>query len=170
MVAYTVMGMNAWVWSTVFHARDTPATEKFDYFSAGLFILYSLYFAILRIFHLRHAIVIQALGALFLTFFALHVAYLSLFRFDYGYNMTASVAVGVLQFTLWIGWCVLQYIQPANRSRRPYTYLVVVSIIGTMLAMSLELYDLPPLWAYIDAPTASGTSPPFPPQPSGIVS
>lgn len=28
------VGMNAWLWSTVFHARDVPWTEILDYFSA----------------------------------------------------------------------------------------------------------------------------------------
>lgn len=29
------MTVNAWFWSTVFHARDFPWTEKLDYFSAA---------------------------------------------------------------------------------------------------------------------------------------
>ena len=31
--------MNAWLWSTVFHARDLPWTEKLDYFSAAALII-----------------------------------------------------------------------------------------------------------------------------------
>ena len=31
--------LNAWFWSTVFHARDLPWTEKLDYFSAAGLII-----------------------------------------------------------------------------------------------------------------------------------
>jgi hypothetical protein len=32
--AYTVMHLNAWVWSAIFHTRDTRLTERLDYCSA----------------------------------------------------------------------------------------------------------------------------------------
>jgi len=34
-------------------------------------------------------------GSIWLLLYTLHVAYLSLVRFDYGYNMAASVAAGM---------------------------------------------------------------------------
>ena len=34
-MVYTAVHVNAWVWSTVFHARDTRATEAADYLSAA---------------------------------------------------------------------------------------------------------------------------------------
>ena len=36
---YVQVTLNAWFWSTVFHARDLPWTEKLDYFSAAGLII-----------------------------------------------------------------------------------------------------------------------------------
>ena len=32
-VAYSLVNINAWLWSSVFHCRDTRLTERLDYFS-----------------------------------------------------------------------------------------------------------------------------------------
>ena len=40
-----------------------------------------------------------------LLLYLAHVAYLSLYRFDYGYNMAASVAAGTLYTAIWLFWC-----------------------------------------------------------------
>ena len=41
--------LNCWVWSTVFHARDTPFTEMMDYFSAFSTVLFSFYAMVIRL-------------------------------------------------------------------------------------------------------------------------
>jgi hypothetical protein len=41
--------VNAWVWSTVFHARDVLWTERMDYFGADLFVLVACSSAIIRL-------------------------------------------------------------------------------------------------------------------------
>ncbi|EPZ34749.1 Per1-domain-containing protein [Rozella allomycis CSF55] len=38
----SLLNMNCWVWSTIFHARDTPRTERMDYFSVFDFPPYNL--------------------------------------------------------------------------------------------------------------------------------
>lgn len=43
---------------------------------------------------LRHPSVASAFGALLLLLLSAHISYLSLVRFDYGYNMMANVAIG----------------------------------------------------------------------------
>ncbi|KAI8369239.1 Per1-like protein [Radiomyces spectabilis] len=151
MLTYALVGINTWIWSTVFHARDFPLTEKLDYFCSGLLILYSFYFACLRIFRIRQALFIRALSILCLGMFLGHVYYLSFVTFDYGYNMLASVLIGTLQLTLWVGWCCAQYVKPENASRRPYAYKVLVSVLGVAVAMSLELFDFPPIFRIFDA-------------------
>ena len=50
-----VLGVNTWVWSTVFHTRDVPWTEKMDYFSAAAGILYSVVYSIIRIARINSA-------------------------------------------------------------------------------------------------------------------
>lgn len=149
MLVFSLIGINAWIWSTVFHARDLPITEKLDYFSAGLLILYSLYFALLRLFHIRNTAVIRFLTVIFSLMYLAHVSYLSFGLFDYGYNMAASVVVGSAQLLLWVGWSVLQY--TVYKDKRSYAYLAALSVAGTGAAMALELFDFPPLWRVLDA-------------------
>jgi hypothetical protein len=43
-------GMTSWVFSMIFHTRDFRLTEQLNYFAAGASILYSLYYAPIRIF------------------------------------------------------------------------------------------------------------------------
>ncbi|ORZ09291.1 Per1-like protein [Absidia repens] len=147
MLVYALLGMNAWVWSTVFHARDTSVTEKLDYFSAGLLILYSLYYALRRLLYIRNTPWLIAL--IFVTCYSMHVSYLSLIRFDYGYNMLASVVVGLIQLSLWVGWSIRQY--TVETSRRSFAYMALISVVGVAIAMSLELLDFPPLGRILDA-------------------
>ncbi|XP_074418363.1 post-GPI attachment to proteins factor 3 isoform X2 [Larus michahellis] len=79
-VAFAWVSLNAWFWSTVFHTRDTAVTEKLDYFCASAVVLHSVYLCCVR--------------AFLLLFLACHISYLTLVRFDYGYNMAANAAIG----------------------------------------------------------------------------
>ena len=46
MLLLAYVQMNAWIWSSVFHTRDLPWTEKADYFSAMLNIVSGTDFAV----------------------------------------------------------------------------------------------------------------------------
>lgn len=151
MLLYTIIGMNAWLWSTIFHSRDTKFTELMDYFSAGLLVLYSLYYAILRVYRLTQGLIIQALGVLFICLFVAHVGYLIIVTFDYVYNMYANVIVGGCQIAVWVGWFLVQTAQQTPAARSHYAHLAVISGIGVSLAMCLELFDFPPLFRVFDA-------------------
>ena len=45
---FSVICINAWTWSTVFHARDYPITELFDYVFAYSMVLASFWCMVLR--------------------------------------------------------------------------------------------------------------------------
>ena len=47
-VVFLQVCLNCWFWSCVFHTRDTPFTEKMDYFSAFSAVLFSFYAMIVR--------------------------------------------------------------------------------------------------------------------------
>ncbi|XP_072343799.1 post-GPI attachment to proteins factor 3 isoform X3 [Scyliorhinus torazame] len=47
-ISFAMVTLNAWVWSTVFHTRDTLLTEKMDYFCASSVMLYSIYLCCVR--------------------------------------------------------------------------------------------------------------------------
>jgi hypothetical protein len=148
LLMYTTIGMNAWFWSTVFHSRDVKFTELMDYFSAGLFVSYTFYFALLRVCRIRQRLYIKLLGMLFIGVYVAHVSYLTCVVFDYVYNMAANVVMGVCQLVTWMGWFLWQVL---NKQVRPYAHLVLLPGLGVVAALGLELFDFPPLWRVLDA-------------------
>ncbi|KAJ9139091.1 Protein PER1 [Pleurostoma richardsiae] len=163
---YAYLGIAAWVFSAVFHTRDSNATERLDYFAAGATVLYGLYYTPVRLLRLdlpaasspssssasggrrrpwRPAL--RAWTALCLAAYAAHVCYLTLWKWDYGYNMAANVACGAVQNVLW-GWYSWD---KYRRSRRPWAVWPGIAVAWVTLAMSLELFDFPPLWGSVDA-------------------
>ncbi|EPX73000.1 GPI-phospholipase A2 activity regulator [Schizosaccharomyces octosporus yFS286] len=147
---WALIGMNAWVWSSVFHTRDTPFTEKLDYFSAGAFVLFGLYTSLVLMFKLDlkrgGRIATTILGALFLIAFIAHVSYLSFYTFDYGYNMKANLSVGLLSNILWY------YYSWSHRNiGLSWTKVPALSVTALMLSASLELFDFSPIANLVDA-------------------
>lgn len=155
---FAIVGMNAWVWSTVFHVRDFVLTERLDYFSAGLTVSYGFFTAMVRVFRLdtpKNALYRYILIAICVTAYVSHVSYLSFVTFSYSYNMLANVVVGLLQNILWIYFAISSYREAVATSApnvdntwKLWPMLIVLSITG---AMSLELFDFPPIWNILDA-------------------
>lgn len=155
---FAVIGMNAWTWSTVFHVRDFVLTERLDYFSAGLTVTYGFFTAAVRVFRLYDSSRIVAryiLIAVCLACYISHVCYLQFVTFSYSYNMLANVVVGALQNILWIYHSITSYREAiatsapnVNNTWRLWPAFIVLSITA---AMSLELFDFPPLWNILDA-------------------
>lgn len=155
---FSIIGMNAWVWSTVFHVRDFTLTERLDYFSAGLAVSYGFFTAMVRVFRLdlakniiyRYLLIAVCVGA-----YVSHVSYLQFVRFSYSYNMLANVVVGVLSNILWIYFSISSYREAVANSApnvsntwKLWPMFVVLTITG---AMSFELFDFPPFWNILDA-------------------
>ncbi|KAL7748642.1 hypothetical protein RI367_006053 [Sorochytrium milnesiophthora] len=147
MQVYAVSGINAWLWSAVFHTRDLPWTEKMDYFSAALTILCGLFAGVVRIFRLRSGAVCAVLAASLTYTFYRHVHYLTnRDRFDYTYNMAFNVAIGVAHSLLWLVWVARNW----SRSRQ-LCRLCLGCVLALSAAMSLELFDFPPIAWTLDA-------------------
>jgi post-GPI attachment to proteins factor 3 len=168
--ALAYVGMASWIASAVFHTRDFDVTEKLDYFAAGASVLYGLYYAPIRLFRLdrtgspdprvlekavmqqpkkgvNSTWILPLWTLLCLSLYAAHVLYLTLWTWDYGYNMGANIAVGVVQNLLW-SWFSLRRVQQKRHFWAATPGLVVAWV---MLAMSLELLDFPPIWGILDA-------------------
>ncbi|KAH7078172.1 Mn2+ homeostasis protein-like protein Per1 [Paraphoma chrysanthemicola] len=146
------VGLASWGFSMIFHTRDFGVTEKLDYFAAGANVLYGLYYAPIRVFRLdvnepRKRSVLRLWTAMCVVLYLLHVGYLSLWRWDYTYNMAANVAVGIIANLLWSGFSVVQY-RKIGRTWAVWPGLCVAWII---VAMSMELLDFAPWRGMIDA-------------------
>jgi post-GPI attachment to proteins factor 3 len=152
-IILSIFGMNAWLWSTIFHTRDFLFTERADYFSAGASIMYGLFYTPLRLFDIhwrdpkqvRPFIYIWA-GICILAFFA-HVYYLSFVVFSYSYNMAANVAIGMIQNLLWIAFSLSRW----RSNRGSWVWIPTVVVVYVMCAMSLELFDFFPILDALDA-------------------
>ncbi|KAL5114456.1 hypothetical protein ACEQ8H_007653 [Pleosporales sp. CAS-2024a] len=146
------VGLASWTFSMIFHTRDFAVTEKLDYFAAAANVLYGLYYAPIRVFRLdqdvpRKRSVLRFWSAFCLLLYALHVGYLSLWKWDYTYNMAANVAVGIVANILWSGFSYVQY-RKIGRTWAVWPGLCVAWII---VAMSMELLDFPPWKGMVDA-------------------
>ncbi|AEO70469.1 uncharacterized protein THITE_2121961 [Thermothielavioides terrestris NRRL 8126] len=151
-VALARLGIVTWFLSAVFHTRDFPLTERLDYFAAGASVLYGMYYAVVRLWRLdrptpaaRRALWLWT--ALCAAMYAAHVGYLTLWRWDYGYNTAACVACGVVQNVLWSWFSYTRY----ARTKQPWAVWPGIVVAWVIMAMSLELFDFPPLWGCIDA-------------------
>ncbi|KAF2687070.1 Mn2+ homeostasis protein Per1 [Lentithecium fluviatile CBS 122367] len=145
-------GLASWAFSMIFHTRDFNITERLDYFAAGACVLYGLYYTPIRIFRLdRKDPMKQSVLRLWTTFcmllYTLHVLYLSLWSWDYTYNMAANVSVGVTHNLLWSAFSYVQY-RKLGRLWAMWPGLIVAWVI---MVMSLELLDFPPWKGMIDA-------------------
>ncbi|KAI5765874.1 PGAP3 [Gulo gulo luscus] len=144
-VAFAWVSLNAWFWSTVFHTKDTDLTEKMDYFCASTVILHSIYLCCVRTVGLQHPAVVSAFRALLLLMLTAHVSYLSLVRFDYGYNLAANVAIGLVNVVWWLAWCLW------NQHRLPHVRKCMVVVLLLQGLSLLELLDFPPFFWVLDA-------------------
>ncbi|RYP87361.1 hypothetical protein DL769_000565 [Monosporascus sp. CRB-8-3] len=147
---FGIVGVTTWIFSAVFHTRDFGLTEELDYFAAGGSVLYGLYYAAVRVFRLdrpRRRALLRLWTLVCGCLYAAHVAYLKFWRWNYTYNMTANVIIGILQNSLWTYFSYVRW----KESRRTWATLPGVAVTWIMLAMSLELLDFPPLWGALDA-------------------
>jgi hypothetical protein len=140
-----------------------------DYFSAALAILYALYMAVVRLFHLYTGArtfpsrpsrrpFFHAWRALAAVAYAAHVAYLSLApRFDYTYNIVFNLALGLMHNALWLSFALPGRAPFARFAMMPRDYrpahagTAALMVALTTAATGLELIDFPPLRRALDA-------------------
>lgn len=152
-IAFSYIGLCTWLFSILFHIRDLNLTEKLDYFAAGASVLYGLYYSPIRIFRLDQAkppvkqTLLQFWTFLCILLYFAHVTYLTLWRWDYTYNMAANVAVGVVQNALWSWFSVKRY----QKLKKPWAAWPGLIVAWIIMAMGLELLDFPPVYGMVDA-------------------
>ncbi|KAI0505241.1 Per1-like protein [Xylaria bambusicola] len=149
---FAYFGMAAWVFSSIFHTRDFTFTEQLDYFGAGASVLYGMYYALVRVVRLdlptpRRRSVLRLWTIFCCALYVGHVAYLKLWRWDYTYNMTANLVVGMVHNLLWSYFSWVKW----RETGQTWAIWPSMLVAWIMLVMSLELLDFPPLWGALDA-------------------
>lgn len=141
---YMLLSINAWLWSAVFHSRDTRLTERLDYLSAALLIFFNLFLSIVRVCRLRAPAALAAVAAPLLLFLAAHFRFMLLVLFDYGYHVKVCIAAGAAQSLLWLAWA-------AAPRRPPGRAPLLAFILLVNACMALEVLDFPPILSTLDA-------------------
>jgi hypothetical protein len=140
---YMLLSANAWLWSAVFHSRDTRLTERLDYLSAAALIFFNLFLSLVRVCGLRSRGAMLAVAALLAAFLASHFRHMLLVLFDYGYHVKVCIAAGAAQSLLWLGW--------AAAAPRPGRGPLLAFVLLVNACMLLEVLDFPPVWDALDA-------------------
>ncbi|CDK25166.1 unnamed protein product [Kuraishia capsulata CBS 1993] len=178
--AYGIVGlvaMFAWIFSTIFHLRDTWDRERLDYFFAGATVLSGLYGITVRVFELyepQNNTKRRAFGLLVVLMYIGHVARL-LVDWSYTYNMEANVLVGLVQYVLWIYHAINSFqiyrqraskVLPAFRGSKNgsnqlkadllnkdvnWTLIPLLLVASVSFGMSFELFDFAPFFDLVDA-------------------
>ncbi|RMZ92871.1 Post-GPI attachment to s factor 3 [Brachionus plicatilis] len=132
------ISLNTWFWSAIFHTRDTPFTERMDYFSAFLLVLGQFNSFVVRFLKLRRNLnwlmYLVNVGSLF--YFMYHCNYLSSIKFDYGYNMRTNIFVGILNSFCWLSWCA---------------YKIFIKKNKYIWRCALSVFDFRPIWWFLDS-------------------
>lgn len=149
MLAYSVTGVNAWVWSTALHTKESWATERLDYHSAALMLLVSLWACACLTLDIPSAsaagrVIAVALACVWLAW----VALMNWVRFDYGLNMTASVVVAAITNLMWCVWAARQ---GCCSARHPTAWKAPAAAMLLSAMAMLELLDFAPIGDLVDA-------------------
>ena len=154
---------NAWLWSAVFHSRDTRWTEFMDYTSANLLMFSALYCVLVRTFELDN----RRSAGLFFAFFvwlASHVWMVnnppdrSVESYRWEVNMRVMMTIAVAHWAIVLPWaygCRLRRggFGSGNRRRlsHPGRHSLALFAILWHLAALAEVFDFPPIWGYLDS-------------------
>lgn len=142
---YCMICCHAWLWSSIFHARDFPLTELLDYSCAFSIVLVNCYVMLVRVFrYFLPRFILIIMSVFFLAFFANHAAYLSSGKFDYAYNMQLNILVGTFTAICWFIWSVIK------RFKQPYVWKCAMYVALTGLVLLLEVVDRPPIFYVFD--------------------
>ena len=147
---HSALSVLSWAASAVFHARDVPATERWDYFLAGAVVALGVLVTVARtVGPVRRSRSAQGALALALALaYGARVRSMLVVQFDYGGWVAACLLLGLLQTALWLRWL---YRDPEGRRHRGRADLLL--FIGLLnLASALEILDFAPiLWDLVDA-------------------
>ncbi|KAG7208527.1 hypothetical protein KM043_014746 [Ampulex compressa] len=141
---FNIICLNAWFWSSIFHAQDTPFTEVMDYTCAFIMVLTLFYCMLLRIMY-KNSLMFTVITCGYLSALYVHLSHLWSGYINYDYNMKFNIFIGFLTFATTMIWW------HRNRNKLPYVHLIGWFNILTVVVTLLEIADFPPIFWMLDA-------------------
>ncbi|KAJ1501110.1 hypothetical protein HMI54_004897 [Coelomomyces lativittatus] len=139
--------LNLWVWSSVFHARDTWWTERLDYLSASLGNVFQLMGGVCHCWGWSWKYAVVFVGFMFGGHvYRLTPSWLN-YRIDYGYNMKFNLCVASLLWLIWMSWGLQQWYLRRTKS----SIYLVFTLLGMACALAFEIIDFPPYFYLLDS-------------------
>ncbi|KAI5713826.1 hypothetical protein M8J76_006160 [Diaphorina citri] len=145
-VILSLVAMNCWLWSTLFHSRDTPFFETMDYLCAFSLNQYFFFIVFYRIFIASRSNLIKFLfTSACLLFYVNHAWYLTTHDFDYTYNMSANIVFASTSIVLTLLWSYLNW--------RTLPHVQNLLVVSGLLALGgfFEITDFPPMLWILDS-------------------
>lgn len=148
---YALIAINAWIASTIFHAKKTEAAILYDYISALILLTYGLFIAIRMIFarYLR-PVHVGILATTIVGFVGYRAFFMVLRPGTIGFtnHLHVCIAIVAATTTLWIVW-ILSHI---GRLQMPNSKLLCLIVqLWLAGASMLEIFDFPPYLKTFDA-------------------
>ncbi|KAK6166706.1 hypothetical protein SNE40_023340 [Patella caerulea] len=141
----SLVSLNAWIWSIVFHTRDTDITEKLDYYFAFSIVCCNIWSFMCRYFGTNSWYKTGIFTTIIITIYLYHIYYLHYIDMDYGYNVTVNITLGILNTILWSIWSLYRI------KKQPYLWKCLLAILAVPMLLLLELFDFPPIYWCLDA-------------------
>lgn len=146
LIVYYLIGLNAWIASAFYHSRKTEPASFYDYISALLFLVFTLWIALRRCWGVGAKSYMVTAG--FMSFMALYVFQvyrMYLGEVTFGAHMAVCITISVANVLTWILWLIMT---PNNGN---YRYLCLLTQVWFSVAAMLEIFDFPAIWGLFDA-------------------
>ena len=150
LLCYYPIAIFTWLASARFHCRKTELTSLVDYAFALLFLGYSLWLAVRRIWGDKADR--RKVSAVFITVLSMYIhrvvrMYNGQVSFDD--HMRVSITVALLNVLTWLSWLIFS--KEEIKGDGKYRYLCLICQLWFASAALLELFDFPALWGLFDA-------------------
>jgi hypothetical protein len=150
LVLYYFVSINCWLTSAYYHARKTDSASLVDFASALLFLGYSWWLAIRRIWGVCANG--KLVGLVFITggmLFSYQVNRMSAGLVTFDQHMYVSISIAILNVLTWFSWVLFS--SEKQEGNTNYRYLCLLCQLWFSLAALLELYDFPAIYGLFDA-------------------
>eukprot|EP00924_Labyrinthula_sp_SR-Ha-C_P002319 snap_masked-scaffold_16-processed-gene-0.24-mRNA-1 protein AED:1.00 eAED:1.00 QI:0/-1/0/0/-1/1/1/0/307 len=137
------VGFVTWMFSAIFHTRDTKFTEKLDYVAAGIYIYVGTGCILTNCFPRREKLLFLFLALCVL----LHYGYMLFIHFNYGRNIEILVVVQLIHS---LSFFFDVYKNKLPRQVFKLGFLAQFILVGAGLVFELWL-DFPPLLGLLDS-------------------